>query len=219
MHPRDQASQGRISITLSFGVQDVISYDCLFCYDVQYMYDDEDDDEYEYEQDSAQDLETRRREDAAVASGKENRAFYDGLAKEEDIRHNAMRIEMQKRALKLGELRQKFRHKEAELRALESKIHIEEDRIDFEAKKKYRLGSHDASEVGVGGVTLPIPILSKDIDPKDSGAEFSIERAQASIKQLKEEEVELKKVLREMNTAVSDEARALSQLQHSLLRM
>ena len=184
------------------------------------MYDDDEEDEYEDEEDtSTQDAETLRREDAAVASGKENRAFYDGLAKDEDNRHNAMRVEMQKRALTLGDLRQKLRHKEAELHTLESKIRIEADRIDYEAKKKYRMGTDDVAPIAAEEVARPIPILSKDIDPKDGGAEFSIERANASIKQLEEEKIELKKTLSEMNSVISDEARVLSQLQHSLLRI
>jgi len=184
------------------------------------MYDDDEEDEYEDEEDtSAQDAETLRREDAATASGKENRAFYDGLAKEEDNRHNAMRLEMQKRALTLGDLRQKLRHKEAELHTLESKIQIEVGRIDYEAKKVYRLGTDSIPETQTEEIVRPIPILSKDIDPEDAGMEFSIERAKANIKQFEEEKVELKKIISEMSSAVSDEARTLSQLQHSLLRM
>lgn len=184
------------------------------------MYDDEDD-EYEddEEENFAANVEAARREDAEATRGKDERDFYDGLAKQEDVKHNAMRVEMQKRLLSLGELRQKLRHKEAELRTLESKIRVEEERIEYEAKKAYRSGTDDALEVSKEEIALPIPILSKDIDKNDVGVEFSIERAKANTKQLEEEKVELGKVIKHMSIEISDEARALSQLQHSLLRM
>ena len=184
------------------------------------MYDDEDDDEYEDDEDeSMQDAETLRREEAATASGKDERKFYDGLAAQEDAKHNAMRAEMQKRALTLGDLRQKLRHKEAELHTLESKIRTEEERIEYEAKKAYRSGTGGVAETSPDEIPRTIPILLKDIDRDDVGVEFSIERARANMKQLESEKIALDKVIKDMNIAISDEARALSQLQHSLLRM
>lgn len=184
------------------------------------MYDDEDD-EYEddEEENFAENAEAARREDAELTRGKDERVFYDGLAKQEDVKHNAMRVEMQKRSLTLGDLRQKLRHKEAELRTLESKIGAEEERIEYEARKAYRAGTGDVVEVSKEEITRPIPILSKDIDKNDVGVEFSIERARANMKQLESEKVELDSVIKNMTIEISDEARALSQLQHSLLRM
>ncbi len=183
------------------------------------MYDDEDDDE-EDEIDVAIDAETSRREEAEVSRGKEDRAFYDGLAKTEDERHNAMRVDMQKRSLAVGELRQKLRHKEAELRVLEMKITMEEDIIDYEKKKKYRSAALDTPVVpGVPVVAAPIPILTKDIDPKDGDGEFSVERAEAHIKQLHSEKKEFEKGLKEMKDNLNEEERALSQMQHQLMRM
>lgn len=183
------------------------------------MYDDEDDEDDD-EGEIGVDAETVRREEAEVAQGKASRAFYDDLAKKEDDRHNAMRLDMQQRALAAGELRQKLRNKETELHALELKIAIEEDRIDYEKKKAYRLGGGET--VAPGDETVrptPIPILSKDIEAKDADQEFSVEHAEIRIKQLQGEKLELEKVLREMKERLNEEERALSQLQHQLVRM
>ncbi|KKU79811.1 MAG: EF hand domain protein [Parcubacteria group bacterium GW2011_GWA2_47_7] len=179
-----------------------------------------DDDDDEDEEEDGTDPETERRADAEVARGKNDRAFYDNLAKEEDARHNAMRVDLQKRSLAVGELRQKLHHKESELRELSMKITIEEDRIDYEKKKAYRRGVGDIADT-VGGQTHieSTPILSKDIDPKDIDEEFSVERAEAHIKQMKSEKIELEEVLRDMLEHMHKEERALSQLQHQLIRM
>lgn len=191
----------------------------VFCYTV-FMYDDEDGDDDEDEIDIAKDAETLRREEAEVSRGKSDRAFYDNLAKTEDERHNAMRVDMQKRSLAVGELRQKLRHKEADMRMLEMKITSEEDIIDYEKKKKYRSGASGVSAIpGEAVAAQPIPILTKDIDPKDGGEEFSVERAEAHIKQLQSEKMEFEKHLREMRENLNEEERALSQLQHQLMRM
>ena len=189
------------------------------------MYDDEDDDDDDLDEiDTEINSETLRREDAESVRGIEDRAFYDNLAKKEDERHNEMRKDKQKRTLAVGEMRQKMRHKDAEAKALEMKIRLEEDRIVFEQKKAYR---RDAKEI-LGGAPVErvqsevkekIPILSRDIDPKDVDEEFSIERAQAHIKQLREQKVELDKVIAQMRAKLSDEERTLSQLEHQVARM
>ena len=194
-----------------------------FCYDYR-MYDDDEFDEDEDEISAEKDAETERREVAEGTRGIEDRAFYDDLAKKEDDRHNAMRKDKQKRTLLVGEMRQKLRHKDAEVRTLLQKIQVEEDRIIFEQKKAYR---KDAKEI-VDGVVIErptpppgeaIPILTKDIDPKYLDEEFSIERAQAHIKQLKEEKVELEKVVAEMRAKLNEDERALSQIEHQIMRM
>ena len=183
------------------------------------MYDDEDDDD-EDEGEIGLDAETVRREEAEVVQGKASRAFYDDLAKKEDDRHNAMRLDMQQRALAAGELRQKLRNKETELHALQLKITIEEDRIDYEKKKAYRLGGGESIATGDGATrSVPIPILSKDVDAKDADQEFSVEHAEIHIKQLQSEKLELEKVLSGMKEHLNEEERALSQLQHLLVRM
>lgn len=183
------------------------------------MYDDEEEDDDD-QGEIGLDAETLRREEAEVTRGKETRTFYDDLAKKEDERHNAMRLDMQRRSLAAGELRQKLRNKETEMHALLLKIGIEEDRIDYEKKKAYRSGGGDAIPVGEAAVrSAPIPILSKDIDAKDAEQEFSVERAEIHIKQLQGERSELEKVLKEMKDRLNEEERALSQLQHQLVRM
>ena len=184
--------------------------------------DDEDDDEDD-EQDEAGNAETLRRETAEQARGKEDRSFYDNLAKQEDERHNAMRKDKNHRSLLVGEARQKLRHKDAEVKALGLKIQMEEDRIVFEQKKAYRNDATLPSDVATPPLVRlepeVIPILSRDIDPKDMDEEFSIERAQAHIKQLKEQKAELDKVVAEMRAKLSEEERALSQLEHQIMRM
>jgi len=185
-----------------------------FCYDVWYMYDDED--EYE-EDDTENDPERLRSDEFNAQRGKDDRAFFDDLAKKEDERHNAMRADMKKRALVLSELDQKLRHKKTELHALEMKIMQEKDAIDFEQKKIYRMtvGMGNGDEASVRA----IPILSKDIDKEDDDNGFSVSRAEANIKQMEEEKITLEKTISTMSVTVSEEQRALSQLQHTLLRM
>lgn len=172
------------------------------------MYDDEYDDEFDSESDRVEKAEAQR--------GIDDRAFYDDLAKKEDDRHNAMRADIKKRTLILGELEQKLRHKKTELHALEMRIMQEKDAIDLEQKKIYRttVGVNDGEPS-----VRAIPILSRDIDVPDSDNGFSVARAEATIKQLEEERAVLEKAIGEMSLVVSDEARALSQLQHTLLRM
>ena len=187
------------------------------------MYDEDDDDEDEM--DFEKDAETLRREGAEGARGIEDRAFYDNLAKKEDDRHNAMRKEIQRRTLAVGEIRQKVRHKEVEVKAFAEKIRMEEERILFEQHKSYRM---DAREI-LGGQPVnstpadmkpeTIPILSRDINPNDVDVEFSIERALVHIKQLVEQQSELAKVVAEMRAKLSEEERSLSQLEHQVARM
>lgn len=175
-----------------------------------HMYDNEED-EYEDEEINVENL---RSDEFNAQRGKDDRAFFDDLAKKEDERHNAMRADLKKRTLMLGESQQKLRHKKTELHGLEMRITQEEDAIAYEAQKAYRVNAteHDPS-------AQPIPILSKDIGKEDSNDEFSISRAEATIKQLQEEKLALEKVISEMSVTVSEEERALSQLQHTLLRM
>ncbi len=173
------------------------------------MYDDEDDDDEE-EIDLEQDAEVVRREGAEEARGKDERAFYDDLAKKEDERHNAMRKDLQKRSLALGELRQKLRHTQVEVDAIAVKISVEEDRIDLERKKVYQ---------HTGDTPVLIPILSKDILPDGASSEFSIERAQAHVKQLQVQKAEAEKELKEKLMYLHEEERALSQLEHTIVRM
>ncbi len=173
------------------------------------MYDDEDDDE-EDEIDLERDEETLRRETAESTRGKDERVFYDDLAKKEDERHSAMRRDLAKRSLALGELRQKLRHKKTEIDAIAVKISIEEDRVDFEQKKAYR---------NTGDAQAAIPILSKDITSDDVSSEFSVERAQAHIKQLQEEKIAEEHLLKEKLVHLHDEERVLSQLEHTIVRM
>lgn len=180
------------------------------------MYDDEEDEDDVEDANSAALL---RSQGLAAQRGKDERAYYDGLAKKEDERHNAMRADMKKRLLMLGELRQKLRRKQAELRAIEMSIADAQNIIDLEIKKTYRT---DSGVVGVDGGTIPlpsIPILSKDIGAESANNEYLLSRVQSNIKQLQEEKLVLEKVIKEMSVVVSDEARTLSQLQHSLLRM
>lgn len=181
------------------------------------MYDDDEEDEDDIEDGNSS--ARLRAEGLAAQRGKDERAYYDDLAKKEDERHNAMRADMKKRLLSLGELRQKLRHKQAELHTIEMSIAEAQDIIDYETKKAYR------TDLGVaeidGGVTLApsVPILSKDIGAENTNNEYTLSRVQSNIKQLQEEKLALEKVIREMSVVVSDEARALSQLQHTLLRM
>lgn len=179
------------------------------------MYDDEYDED---EEESAGDAEDLRSEEFNTQRGKDDRAFYDDLAKKEDERHNAMRADIKKRSLVLGELEQKLRHKKTELRTLEMKIAEEKNAIDAAEKKVYRttVGVSDGDERVQAEV---IPILSRDIGKESSTDEFSVSRALANIKQLEAEKAALESVISEMAVTVSEEERALSQLQHTLLRM
>lgn len=180
------------------------------------MYDDEYDED---DEESEVDPESLRSEEFNTQRGKDDRAFFDDLAKKEDERHNAMRADIKKRSLLLGELQQKLRHKKTELHTLEMKIREEENAIDMAQKKVYRttVGVSDGSEGG--GSAEVIPILSRDIGKENSTDEFSVSQAEAHIKQLEEERIALAKVIGEMSVTVSDEERTLSQLQHTLLRM
>ena len=135
--------------------------------------------------------------DAATQRGKDERAFYDGLAKKEDERHNAMRADMKKRLLSLGELRQKLRRKQAELHTIEMGIMEAQGIIDFEAKKAYRM---DPGAIGADEGLTPapaIPILSKDIGADETNKEYTLSRVQSNIKQLQEEKSALETVIRE----------------------
>ncbi len=183
------------------------------------MYDDEDEDDDEGE--IGLDAEASRRDSAEVARGQADRAFSDGLAKQEDDRHNAMRKDIARRALIVGELQQKLRHKQAKLRILEQAIVAEQDIIDYENKKAYRKGAQDVettASVEHETEAEVIPILTRDIPQKDN-AEFSIERAEAHVKQLVSEKDDMAKVLGEMTAHLHEEERALSQLNHSIMRM
>ncbi len=181
------------------------------------MYDDEDEEDEEGELNT----EAVRREGAEETRGKDERAFYDDLAKKEDERHNAMRADLRKRSLATGELRQKLRHKQADVDAIAMKIRIEQDRIDYEQKKIYRIHSGDTTSMSDEVPVLPIPILSKDIKTSstDVSSEFSIERAQMHVKQLETEKEEAEKELKIKLDSLHEEERALSQLEHALMRM
>lgn len=184
---------------------------------MDHMYDDDEEDDEDGEDGNSAAL--LRSQDLAAQRGKDERAYYDGLAKKEDERHNAMRADMKKRLLMLGELRQKLRRKQAELRAIDMSIAEAQNIIDFEIKKAYRT---NLGAVEVDGVATPLPtisILSKDVGAESTNSEYVLSRAQSNIKQLQEEKLVLEKVIREMSVVISDEARALSQLQHTLLRM
>ena len=189
-------------------------------YDDDEFGDEEDDDEIS----EAQVAEDDRRVAAEGTRGIEERAFYDDLAKREDEKHNALRKDKQRRTLLVGEARQKLRHKEAEVTALAQKIHIEEDRMALEKKRLYRKNAKDI----VDGVVVEepvraepevIPILSRDIAPNDMDEEFSIERAEIHIKQLGEQKAELEKVVAEMKMKLNEDERALSQIEHQIMRM
>lgn len=183
------------------------------------MYDDEDDDEEEAELD----IETARREGAEVSRGKEERAFYDDLAKKEDERHNAMRADLAKRSIGAGELRQKLRHKQAEIDAIAAKISIEEERIALEGKKAYQSG---AKEQGVSAPAGDVAIVNTEasetlVNPEElaATAEFSVERAAMHVKQLQAEMRERQQELDKELDSLHEEERALSQLQHAIMRM
>lgn len=179
------------------------------------MYDDDEFDDEESEVDP----EEVRRDDAEVARGKDERAFYDGLAKAEDERHNAMRKDFAKRSLVAGEMRQKLRHKQQEIDAIAMKIQAEEDLIAFEQKKAYRSASMNPN-ISMSDVGEPATVVStKDAREKEATAEFSVERALMHVKQLQGEKSALEVELREKLDALHEEERALSQLQHTLLRM
>lgn len=180
------------------------------------MYDDEEEDDDEGE--IGLDTEIARRESAEITRGQEDRAFSDGLAKQEDERHNAMRKDIAKRALVVGELQQKLRHKQAELRILEQAIVAEQDIIAYETKKAYRRGAHSPEDESPDTAGEPIPILTRDIPQKDN-TEFSIERAEAHVKQLVSQKDDMAKVLADMAEHLHEEERALSQLNHAIMRM
>ena len=179
------------------------------------MYDDEEDDD---EGEIGLDTELARRESAEITRGQEDRAFSDGLAKQEDERHNAMRKDIARRALVVGELQQKLRHKQAELRVLEQAIVAEQDIIDYETKKAYRKGAQTIEGEVEESEAEVIPILTRDIPQKDN-AEFSIERAEAHVKQLVSQKDDMAKVLADMAGHLHEEERALSQLNHTIMRM
>ena len=189
----------------------------IICYDDQ-MYDDKDDEEDDDEGEIGLGTEMARRESAEIARGQEDRAFSDGLAKQEDDRHNAMRKDIAKRALVVGELQQKLRHKQAELRILEQSVVAEQDIIDYETKKSYRMDAHTREETPLLDSVEPIPILTRDIPQKDN-TEFSIERAEAHVKQLISQKDDMAKVLGDMTSHLNEEERALSQLNHKIMRM
>ena len=176
------------------------------------MYDDED----EYD-DNEFDAERARVGEAEVAHGIEERTFYDDLAKKEDERHNAMRGDIKKHSLILAELEEKLRHKKTALQLLETRITQERSTIEYEAKKKVYRTNEETSD-GDEASARAIPILSRDIGMKDDDNGFSVVRALANMRQLEEEKRMLEETIATMSMAVSDEARTLSQLQHTLLR-
>lgn len=179
-------------------------------------YDDEDEDADIFAASEAR----QKQEDAQRQRGVEDRAFFDDLAKKEDERHNAMRKDIAHRSLMLGELRQKMRHKDAELRAIKNEIDIERDRIDFETKKAYRRQANQPIDETGAPTSGPIPILTKDIPQSATGGEeFSVERATVHMKQREDEYAAKKAEADLLQKKIDDEARALSELQHSLLRM
>ncbi len=186
------------------------------------------DDDY-IDQDAAdeaqEELEMQQANDARVASetrGKEDRAFYDGLAKQEDDRHRAMELDMRKRSLIVGELHGKMRHKETALHALDMSIRIIRERLEYEEKMKYRKAAiagvlpDGAEEVPL--VVAPIPILTKDIPKEEADNGFSTERALAEIKELESQKASLRGEIEDMREGISVEERALSQLHHQVMR-
>ena len=163
--------------------------------------------------------EEERREEAERARGKEERAFYDGLAKAEDAKHDAMRKDYQKRSLVAGEMRQKLRHEQMAIDAIALRIAQEQERIDTELQKKYR----KEAQVHDGEVVAPITPPQDDggEESKDEGAslEFSIDLATNHIKQLEDEKASLEREHKKKLDELHEEERALSQIQYKLSRM
>ena len=160
--------------------------------------------------------------EAGQARAKDDRAFYDGLAKQEDDRHRAMELDMRKRSLAVGELHGKMRHKETELHALDMKLRIINERLEYEAKMKYIKDANGPAPDGTIPeepiVKAPIPILTKDIPKEEADNGFSTERALSEIKDLEFQKAELQREIDAMKEGVSVEERALSQIHHQLMR-
>lgn len=180
------------------------------------MYDDEEDDDESSEE---SDLVISQKEEAAATRGKADRSFFDNLAKDEDARHNAMRADLAKRSLAVGERRQKLKHKESVLHSLESKIIDEQDRIEYETKKAYRESGVLGDDEAANNLSTEPTLSNSSIGDEERGStEFSIERATSHIKQLQSERDELDMELRDLLADLHEEERALSQLQHQLMR-
>ena len=182
-------------------------------YDAYRDVDDDDDEEEELPN-----PEDERRDEAEKTRGKDERAFYDGLAKAEDAKHDAMRKDYQKRQLVAGEIRQKLRHEQTAIDAITAKIALERERIDAEQRKKYRA---DAQNI-VTDDTPPPVVTEGDVNAPEKDVdspEFLIDLATSHIKQLEEEKETLERELKKKLEVLHEEERALSQIQYKLARM
>ncbi len=165
--------------------------------------------------------EALRKETYDRTRGQEDRAFFDGLAKQEDERHHRARRERDKLLLVIGEARQKLRHKQEELRAIEDKIRMEEDTITLEGKREYRREAK-ALTLEKEGV---VPVVPTGIESGVEGAhavvdsELLVARAMLHVKDLEAKKADLLRVLSDMKSDLSGQERTLSQLEHQVARM
>ena len=173
------------------------------------------DDEDEYEDEYASEIGLSPADQAAKERGVTDRAFFDDLAKQEDVKRRKMEIELQQRSMALGELRQKLSHKQKDLRAVEDKIAIESARLELIDKKAYQKPGGAVEEARPQTLAPDISADQEDHKVKEE-APIPIH---SDMKELLRELEQCKTEFAIMNDKVQEEGRELSQLEYTMRRM